>query len=75
MPSTREDGVTMTTRLSADLTKCEGYANCVIAEPQFFDLDDEGKVHLLQIDVVGADLAAVREAVASCPAGALRLEQ
>ncbi|MGB3697486.1 MAG: ferredoxin [Gordonia sp. (in: high G+C Gram-positive bacteria)] len=65
----------MTARVSADLTKCEGYANCVVAEPEFFDLDDSGKVHLLRIDVADDRLAAVREAVASCPAGALRLEE
>lgn len=61
-------------KIIADLAKCQGYANCVIAAPEFFDLTDAGKVDLLQATVAEGSLALVQEAVSSCPAAALRLE-
>lgn len=33
--------------LKVDLTKCEGYANCVVAAPDLYDINDDGVVELL----------------------------
>lgn len=61
------------TKVVADLNKCQGYANCVVAAPEMFDLGDSGKVEILVAEVT--DEPGARQAVESCPVGALRLEQ
>lgn len=62
------------TVIRADLIKCQGYANCVVGAPDHFDIDDDGRVVLLQTGVQDADRARVLDAVHSCPVAALRLE-
>ena len=62
--------------VTADLALCQGYANCVIAAPDYFDIDDdEGVVTILKSDVPADRRAYVEEAVRSCPVSALALEQ
>lgn len=63
------------TKIIVDLGKCQGYANCVVAAPDIFDLGDSGKVDLLEATVADDRLADVREGVRSCPAAALALEE
>ncbi|MGH3652321.1 ferredoxin [Glutamicibacter sp.] len=58
----------------ADLSRCQGYANCVITDSSRFDLGDDGKVSILQQGVAAEELPLAEEAVKSCPALALRLE-
>lgn len=59
--------------LTADRNTCQGYANCVVAAPDVFDLDDDGKVLVLDSNPP-ADMAdEVAEAVESCPVRALSL--
>lgn len=60
--------------LKADLHRCQGYANCVVAAGDYFDIDDDGKVVLLAIDVADSDRVRVEDAVRSCPVSALALE-
>jgi ferredoxin len=60
--------------LKADLTACQGYANCVIAAPDVYDIDDDGVVVLLKDDIPADELARVREAARSCPVSALTIE-
>lgn len=60
--------------LKADLGKCQGYANCVDAAPDTFDISDEGVVILLRETVAGDERARIEEAVRSCPVGALSIE-
>ncbi|SFH12848.1 ferredoxin [Streptomyces mirabilis] len=60
--------------LKADLAACQGYANCVIAAPDTYDLDDDGVVVLLKTEITDEDLPRVREAARSCPASALTIE-
>lgn len=62
------------TTIKADYDACQGYANCVIAAEDYFDIDDEGKVVLLQTEVPEADNTRVDEAARSCPVSALWLE-
>ncbi|AII10626.1 ferredoxin [Rhodococcus opacus] len=62
-------------KLSVDLRRCQGYANCVVASPDVFDLSDEGKVEILQTQIPDDDVPVVEEAVRSCPAAALSMEE
>lgn len=61
--------------IKVDLDKCQGFANCVMAAPDTFDLDDQSLVVVLTDVVVESELADVEEAVRSCPVEALRLER
>ncbi len=60
--------------VKADLTACQGYANCVVAADDYFDIDDDGVVIVLQSEVPEAERGRVEEAVRSCPVSALRME-
>jgi ferredoxin len=58
-------------RIQADFDKCEAFANCVIAAPDLFAINDENFVEILD-DRPGSDrLEAAREAVRTCPTRAL----
>lgn len=59
------------TVVRADRDVCQGYANCVMAAPDYFDLDDDGKVIVLKPEVPESDHAHVEAAVNSCPVSAL----
>lgn len=61
--------------ITVDRHKCQGYANCVVAAPDVFDLDSDGKVVVLQQHTAVTADAEVEEAVRSCPAAALKLER
>lgn len=61
-------------RVRADTTRCEGYANCVIAAPDVFSLDDDFIVEVLDERPDDGQRAAVEEAVDSCPTAALSIE-
>lgn len=59
------------TTISVDLTRCQGYGNCVMTAPAVFDLTDAGVVELLNDRPDGADLDRAREAVSLCPVQAI----
>ena len=59
----------------ADASLCQAYANCVVAAPDHFDLDDDGVVMLLKADFPESQRAYVENAVRSCPVAALRVEE
>lgn len=58
-------------RITADKDKCQGYASCVIKDPEVFDLDDEGKVKILVGEA--PDTPETRDAVNACPMKALTI--
>lgn len=60
--------------IKADLGLCQGYANCVVAADDAFDIDDDGVVVLLRTDVPESDRARLEEAARSCPVSALTVE-
>ncbi|GAB3615933.1 hypothetical protein GCM10027416_04900 [Okibacterium endophyticum] len=60
-------------RILSDTQICQGYANCLVTAPDHFDLDNDGKVSILNGQPTDADASLVREAVESCPVRALRL--
>ena len=61
----------MKVELEAD--KCVASGQCVVAAMQVFDQDDDGIAILLEEQVGPELLDDVREAVAVCPAAAIRL--
>ncbi|BBZ61758.1 MULTISPECIES: ferredoxin [Mycolicibacterium] len=52
---------------------CQGYANCVVAAPDYFDIDDRGLVEVRKTEVPSADRTRVEEAARSCPVAALEV--
>lgn len=62
------------TKIIADRTVCQGYANCVVGAGDYFDLDDDALVVILRDDVPESERKRVDEAARSCPVSALRLE-
>jgi ferredoxin len=60
--------------VKANLSLCQGYANCVIAAGDYFDIDDDGVVVLLKVDVPESERTRVEEAARSCPVSALWVE-
>lgn len=60
-------------RVTVDQDKCQGHARCAILAGAVFDVDDLGKSFVL-VDEAPADAESdVREAVFSCPEGAISL--
>ena len=57
----------------ADRDVCIGAGNCVLAAENVFDQDDDAIVVVLQEQPEGDDVRATRDAVGSCPSGALSL--
>jgi ferredoxin len=58
-------------RIDVDRDVCQGNGVCVVIAPDYFDLNEEGIVHLLVGDIP-ADSRIVATAVDSCPVQALR---
>ena len=59
-------------RIEIDRIKCSGIGLCELAAPTIFEVGEDGQTHLLR-ELSDTDLAAVREAIANCPASALSL--
>jgi ferredoxin len=57
--------------VQADLARCQGYANCVVAADDMFDLGDDGTVVLLRARFPESDRARVEAAARACPVSAL----
>ncbi|TLS48073.1 ferredoxin [Streptomyces montanus] len=61
-------------RVELDEPKCVAAGQCVMASPEVFDQREEDGVAILLEERPGDELLdGVREAVAVCPAAALRL--
>ena len=60
-------------QVRANLKICEGFANCVVAAPDLFDMDDDDKVIILEEGLDGAERSRVEEAIRSCPVSALTI--
>ena len=61
-------------KVVVDRDLCQDHGQCVFAAPQVFELDEEGKLEVLQ-EEVGEDLRdAVEEAAEVCPVQAITIE-
>lgn len=58
-------------QVSVNRTTCEGYANCIRAAPDVFDLDDNDVVTLKREDLSDDDLPWVRRAAYDCPTNSI----
>jgi ferredoxin len=61
--------------VASDHEKCLGYANCIMAAPDVFDIDDEGVVVVLREAVEDSERGRVAESVRSCPVSALSVSE
>lgn len=62
-------------KVHIDLTRCDGYANCVMEAEQVFDIDDGTGQAVLRAADIPAELGDdVRRAAASCPAQAITVQ-
>ncbi|GAA1403489.1 hypothetical protein GCM10009613_64700 [Pseudonocardia kongjuensis] len=59
----------------ADLDTCQGYANCVLAADDVFDVDDSGTVILLRAQFPDAERPRIEAAARTCPVAALVVEE
>ncbi len=57
-------------RIVVDLTRCQGYAQCVFLAPEVFELHGEEAL-LYEPDVPDGQLPRVRQAAAACPVQAI----
>ncbi|MFZ0040240.1 MAG: ferredoxin [Solirubrobacteraceae bacterium] len=63
-------------RVVVDLSRCQGYANCVSTAPDIFDLDEATAQAIVIDSDPGPELQeAARQAVLSCPVQAIILEE
>jgi ferredoxin len=62
-------------RVTIDPDKCQGHARCAILASTVFDVDDLGKGFVIADEVPADAEADVREAVFSCPEGAISLTE
>lgn len=62
-------------KILADKDVCIGAGNCVLAAENVFDQDDDAIVVVLDEAPEGPDAARARDAVGSCPSGALSIEE
>ncbi|MFI1734099.1 ferredoxin [Streptomyces acidicola] len=63
-------------RVELDEPKCVAAGQCVVVAPEVFDQrDEDGVAVVLEEHPAAALLDSVREAVAVCPAAAIRLAE
>jgi ferredoxin len=60
-------------RIIADRAGCEGHGMCEAMAHEYFEIDDEGLVHVIDSEPPPGDHGMVESAVRSCPVAALRL--
>lgn len=63
----------MTMKIHADKDVCQGFGNCALAAPEYFDVDDDGIVVVLEETVPAEKVAEATEAVRWCPIRALEI--
>jgi ferredoxin len=62
-------------KIIVDFDLCSSNAVCMSIVPDVFEVRDDGYLYLLQEEVGEEFAAGVREAVASCPNGAISVEE
>jgi ferredoxin len=60
-------------RIEVDTNRCEGHGMCEVVAPEYFALDDDGKLIVLEETVPDTDQALVHDAAFACPVAALKL--
>lgn len=60
-------------RIKADFDLCESNAICVGMAPDFFDLDDNDYLVILQEEIPADRVEELRQVAANCPKSALEV--
>nr|WP_026918456.1 ferredoxin [Gordonia shandongensis] len=60
-------------RIIVDHDKCTGLGICESIAEEYFEVADDGALHLLQEQIDPADTERIDDAVRSCPTQALRI--
>jgi ferredoxin len=61
-------------KLKVDTTRCSGVGLCEMTAPAVYQVGDDGQSHVLTDEPSAEELAAVEEAIANCPTGALSFQ-
>jgi ferredoxin len=62
-------------KVVVNFAKCTGLGICESVSPEYFEVNDDGKLELLKDDISDDELQSVEEAVSGCPTEALRIEK
>jgi ferredoxin len=62
-------------KILVNLDRCQGHAMCNMTAPAVYPLNDEGYAALAMIDVTPGNEEAARRGAASCPEGAITIEE
>ena len=62
-------------RIIADRGICRGHAQCVVASPELFTLDGDGRVTVLVPEPDGAHVEDAYDAADVCPVQAITLRE
>lgn len=62
-------------RIHVDWDRCTGNGLCESEAEKYFEVQEDGTLHVLQRDVDEGDEQEVRNAVSACPTEALSLEE
>lgn len=60
--------------VTIDVSRCQGYGNCLSADPDVFDIDDDGQAFLLTEEFSTDRLGSLRTAASVCPVSAILVE-
>ena len=60
-------------KVLVNMEKCIGSGMCTIISPSVFRLDDDGSLIILKNQAAEEEIESVKDAVACCPVGAIRL--
>jgi ferredoxin len=61
-------------KLRVDTTRCSGIGLCEMTAPGVYEVGDDGQSHVLKDEPSSDELPTVEEAIASCPTGALSMQ-
>lgn len=59
--------------VTIDLSRCQGYGNCVSAAPDVIDINDDGQAFLIVEEIGDEREAELRDAAAVCPVAAIAI--
>lgn len=60
-------------RIDVDRNRCEGHGMCEVVAPEYFALDDDGNLTVLEEEVSESDEPNLQDAAYACPVAALKL--
>jgi ferredoxin len=62
-------------KVKVDGTRCSGIGLCEMTAPTIYEVGHDGQSHVLKENPSADEMPMVTEAIASCPTGALSIEE